>query len=107
MGHRPSGLCEFQAAASVGGTGATCRAAGSGGGTSSSVLEAEVGGFIGGDCSNTRWPRQETLTLLEIRSRLDSRFREANQKGPLWDEVSRYVTYTYIAYTLSPSVFYH
>ncbi|XP_073156875.1 trihelix transcription factor PTL-like isoform X1 [Henckelia pumila] len=36
-----------------------------------------------------RWPRQETLTLLEIRSRLDSKFKEANQKGPLWDEVSR------------------
>ncbi|KDP45019.1 hypothetical protein JCGZ_01519 [Jatropha curcas] len=39
--------------------------------------------------NNSRWPRQETLTLLEIRSRLDSRFKEANQKGPLWDEVSR------------------
>lgn len=46
------------------------------------VLESENGG-------NGRWPRQETLTLLEIRSRLDSRFKEANQKGPLWDEVSR------------------
>ncbi|KAG6512968.1 trihelix transcription factor PTL-like [Zingiber officinale] len=39
--------------------------------------------------SGGRWPRQETLTLLEVRSRLDSRFREAAQKGPLWDEVSR------------------
>ncbi|XP_015581905.1 trihelix transcription factor PTL [Ricinus communis] len=47
-------------------------------------------GWIGNDAgNNSRWPRQETLTLLEIRSRLDSRFREANQKGPLWDEVSR------------------
>ncbi|PKI32658.1 trihelix transcription factor PTL [Punica granatum] len=45
--------------------------------------------FEGGDFGSARWPRQETLTLLEIRSRLDSRFREANQKGPLWDEVSR------------------
>ncbi|KAL1545741.1 hypothetical protein AAHA92_22429 [Salvia divinorum] len=36
-----------------------------------------------------RWPRQETLNLLEIRSRLDPKFKEANQKGPLWDEVSR------------------
>ncbi|EEF31488.1 transcription factor, putative [Ricinus communis] len=44
---------------------------------------------LGHDRNNSRWPRQETLTLLEIRSRLDSRFREANQKGPLWDEVSR------------------
>ncbi|OVA05940.1 SANT/Myb domain [Macleaya cordata] len=41
------------------------------------------------DGGNSRWPRQETLTLLEIRSRLDHRFKEANQKGPLWDEVSR------------------
>ncbi|KAM7265200.1 hypothetical protein ACFE04_002883 [Oxalis oulophora] len=39
--------------------------------------------------SSSRWPRQETLTLLEIRSRLDSQFKEANQKGPLWDEVAR------------------
>ncbi|KAF5766446.1 putative transcription factor MYB family [Helianthus annuus] len=39
-----------------------------------------------------RWPRQETLTLLEIRSRLDHCFKEAtssNHKAPLWDEISR------------------
>nr|XP_010909888.1 trihelix transcription factor PTL [Elaeis guineensis] len=36
-----------------------------------------------------RWPRQETLTLLEVRARLDSRFREAAHKASLWDEVSR------------------
>ncbi|XP_042510918.1 trihelix transcription factor PTL-like [Macadamia integrifolia] len=48
--------------------------------------EACIGG---GDGGNGRWPRQETLTLLEIRSRLDPKFKEANQKGPLWDEVSR------------------
>ncbi|CAN4121407.1 unnamed protein product [Withania somnifera] len=47
-----------------------------------------TGGGCGGDRS-ARWPRQETLTLLEIRSRLDFKFKEANQKGPLWDEVSR------------------
>ncbi|XWS59532.1 hypothetical protein CRYUN_Cryun08bG0130200 [Craigia yunnanensis] len=44
---------------------------------------------FGGDGGTGRWPRQETLTLLEIRSRLDPKFKEANQKGPLWDEVSR------------------
>ncbi|XP_073018133.1 trihelix transcription factor PTL-like [Primulina eburnea] len=43
----------------------------------------------GGESCTARWPRQETLTLLEIRSRLDPKFKEANQKGPLWDEVSR------------------
>ncbi|KAJ6317363.1 hypothetical protein OIU76_012992 [Salix suchowensis] len=51
---------------------------------------ATTAGWAGNDGgNNSRWPRQETLTLLEIRSRLDSRFKEANQKGPLWDEVSR------------------
>ncbi|KAF8115337.1 hypothetical protein N665_0029s0171 [Sinapis alba] len=71
------------------------------GGSSSSNLNASTtcgggvgfldgGGFSGGDGGATgRWPRQETLTLLEIRSRLDHKFKEANQKGPLWDEVSR------------------
>ncbi|KAJ8754272.1 hypothetical protein K2173_002172 [Erythroxylum novogranatense] len=54
-----------------------------------SSLEVEGGGYFGGDGGTGRWPRQETLTLLEIRSRLDSKFKEANQKGPLWDEVSR------------------
>ncbi|KAI3757140.1 hypothetical protein L6452_04674 [Arctium lappa] len=42
--------------------------------------------------TTTRWPRQETLTLLEIRSRLDPCFKEAsssNHKTPLWDEISR------------------
>ncbi|KAL1566053.1 trihelix transcription factor PTL-like [Salvia divinorum] len=44
---------------------------------------------VGFDGGAGRWPRQETLTLLEIRSRLDPKFKEANQKIPLWDEVSR------------------
>lgn len=56
--------------------------------TASSTPPTEIG-CIGGDGGTGRWPRQETLTLLEIRSRLDPKFKEANQKGPLWDEVSR------------------
>ncbi|KAK6126415.1 hypothetical protein DH2020_039865 [Rehmannia glutinosa] len=52
-----------------------------------------VGG--GGDGGLGRWPRQETLTLLEIRSRLDPKFKEANHKGPLWDEVSRIMSEEY------------
>ncbi|XP_065875481.1 trihelix transcription factor DF1-like [Euphorbia lathyris] len=36
-----------------------------------------------------RWPRQETLALLEIRSEMDTAFREAGLKAPLWEEVSR------------------
>ncbi|KAK8649194.1 hypothetical protein V6N13_129928 [Hibiscus sabdariffa] len=36
-----------------------------------------------------RWPRQETLALLKIRSDMDGSFREAGVKGPLWEDVSR------------------
>ncbi|XP_071704706.1 trihelix transcription factor PTL-like [Rutidosis leptorrhynchoides] len=74
----------------TGSTTASLSAGGCGGG-----LEMEIGGGGGGlemeigGGGNGRWPRQETLTLLEVRSRLDSKFKEANQKGPLWDEVSR------------------
>ncbi|KAL4560408.1 hypothetical protein LXL04_032559 [Taraxacum kok-saghyz] len=46
-------------------------------------LDMEIGVYGG------RWTREETLTLLEIRSGLDSMFKEANHKGPVWDEVSR------------------
>lgn len=66
---------------------------GGGGVCALSALEMEGvggGGVHGGDGGNGRWPRQETLTLLEVRSQLDCKFKEANQKGPLWDEVSRY-----------------
>lgn len=36
-----------------------------------------------------RWPQQETLALLKIRSDMDVAFRDANLKAPLWEEVSR------------------
>ncbi|XP_023523584.1 trihelix transcription factor GT-2-like [Cucurbita pepo subsp. pepo] len=36
-----------------------------------------------------RWPRQETLALLKIRSDMDAIFRDATLKAPLWDEISR------------------
>ena len=49
-------------------------------------------GSHGGDGGVVRWPRQETLCLLEVRSKLDHKFKEANQKGPLWDELARYYT---------------
>lgn len=68
--------------------------------SSSAAAAAGFGGFEGGmnggggDGGAGRWPRQETLTLLEIRSRLDPKFKEANQKGPLWDEVSRYMNFS-------------
>lgn len=37
-----------------------------------------------------RWPRQETLALLKIRSDMDAVFRDSSLKGPLWEEISRY-----------------
>ncbi|XP_060173133.1 trihelix transcription factor DF1-like [Lycium barbarum] len=36
-----------------------------------------------------RWPRQETLALLRIRSEMDVVFKDSSLKGPLWEEVSR------------------
>ncbi|KAK9740835.1 hypothetical protein RND81_03G064100 [Saponaria officinalis] len=56
---------------------------GSGGGGS--------GDFYEGDRSSggNRWPRQETLALLKIRSDMDGVFRDSSLKGPLWEEISR------------------
>lgn len=80
---------------------------GGGGDTSAPNMTAEGGGG-GGVGSNSesdiersrieegersfggnRWPRPETLALLRIRSDMDTVFRDASVKGPLWDEVSR------------------
>ncbi|KAF8026459.1 hypothetical protein BT93_F3056 [Corymbia citriodora subsp. variegata] len=72
-------------------------AEGGGGDTNSSAElgESERGGegssFGGGGSGGggKRWPRQETLALLKIRSDMDAVFRDASIKGPLWEEVSR------------------
>ncbi|XP_024532616.1 trihelix transcription factor GT-2 isoform X2 [Selaginella moellendorffii] len=40
---------------------------------------------IGGN----RWPRQETLALIRIRTEMDANFRDSGLKAPLWEEVSR------------------
>lgn len=45
-----------------------------------------------GGSGGSRWPRQETLALLKIRSEMDAVFRDASLKAPLWDEVSRKLT---------------
>ncbi|KAK4748764.1 hypothetical protein SAY87_015350 [Trapa incisa] len=50
--------------------------------------DAERGG-AGGSGGGNRWPRQETLALLKIRSEMDATFRDATVKGPLWEDVSR------------------
>ena len=41
--------------------------------------------------SGSRWPRQETLALIKLRSDMDANFRDSGLKGPLWEELSRYV----------------
>ncbi|XVF82750.1 hypothetical protein PTKIN_Ptkin16aG0074600 [Pterospermum kingtungense] len=98
----PSGLVRFShdhflASSTANAFAAPASAAASGPCASLFGVEIESGGWSLGnmDGGNSRWPRQETLTLLEIRSRLDSKFKEANQKGPLWDEVSRIMAEEY------------
>jgi hypothetical protein len=59
------------------------------GGRGSFEHEGTDEGDRSGSAGN-RWPRQETLALLKIRSEMDAAFREAALKGPLWEEVSRY-----------------
>ncbi|MED6189013.1 hypothetical protein PIB30_091457 [Stylosanthes scabra] len=55
----------------------------------SGVVGCMMGGGDASSSSKGRWPRQETLTLLEIRSKLHPKFKDANHKGPLWEQVSR------------------
>ncbi|CAA0812911.1 Trihelix transcription factor GT-2 [Striga hermonthica] len=49
----------------------------------------ESGGGGGGGGGGNRWPRQETVALLKIRSDMDVTFRDSSLKGPLWEEISR------------------
>jgi hypothetical protein len=66
-------------------------------GSGSGSIDGHEGGLAGGEegerggssSAGNRWPRQETLALLKIRSEMDAAFREAALKGPLWEEVSR------------------
>lgn len=60
---------------------------GGGGGSSSGGFMIEEGEKNSG---GNRWPRQETIALLKIRSEMDHVFRDSSLKGPLWEEVSRY-----------------
>lgn len=74
--------------------------------SAAAAAAAEVGGGLGGSTSGeddkgrgdelgdrsfggNRWPRQETLALLKIRSDMDVAFKDASVKGPLWEDVSR------------------
>eukprot|EP00256_Glycine_max_P040697 XP_006590202.1 trihelix transcription factor GT-2 [Glycine max] len=51
--------------------------------------EEEGDNKINNSCGGNRWPRQETLALLKIRSDMDVVFRDSSLKGPLWEEVAR------------------
>lgn len=55
--------------------------------------EEEGDNKINNSCGGNRWPRQETLALLKIRSDMDVVFRDSSLKGPLWEEVARYTTH--------------
>ncbi|KAL1569440.1 trihelix transcription factor DF1-like [Salvia divinorum] len=63
------------------------------GGSAPVAARINVGGEDDGDGERSsggpRWPREETLALLKIRSEMDTAFRDSALKGPLWDEVSR------------------
>lgn len=43
--------------------------------------------------AGNRWPREETIALLKVRSGMDTVFRDASLKAPLWEEVSRLVRF--------------
>ncbi|KAM1002088.1 trihelix transcription factor DF1-like [Malus sylvestris] len=53
---------------------------------SNSVQEGNKGHRLYG---GNRWPRQETVALLKIRSQMDAAFRDSSLKAPLWEDVSR------------------
>eukprot|EP00252_Welwitschia_mirabilis_P011184 TRINITY_DN2516_c0_g1_i1.p1 TRINITY_DN2516_c0_g1~~TRINITY_DN2516_c0_g1_i1.p1 ORF type:complete len:540 (+),score=117.93 TRINITY_DN2516_c0_g1_i1:250-1869(+) len=62
------------------------REAGRDGCVSAAAAAAAVTATGGG---GNRWPREETVALLRIRSAMESSFRDNSIKGPLWENVSR------------------
>ena len=56
-------------------------------------LPADVVGAGGAGASGSggghRWPREETLALIGIRTEMDADFRNAPLKAPLWEDVAR------------------
>ncbi|GER34039.1 trihelix transcription factor GT-2, partial [Striga asiatica] len=79
----------------MGGSSGDGAADGSGGSSEAGAASSSVpGGGLeesggGGGGGGNRWPRQETLALLKIRSDMDVTFRDSSLKGPLWEEISR------------------
>lgn len=55
-------------------------------------VPANIGGGSGAGASGSgghRWPREETLALIRIRTEMDADFRNAPLKAPLWEDVAR------------------
>ncbi|KAK7353615.1 hypothetical protein VNO80_19066 [Phaseolus coccineus] len=52
-------------------------------------LKAEHGEDGDRNSAACRWPKEETMALLKIRSDMDVAFRDTNPKAPLWEQVSR------------------
>ncbi|KAG0534909.1 hypothetical protein BDA96_04G320500 [Sorghum bicolor] len=72
-------------------------AVGSGAGAAASIIQdddmqADLGGSgagASGSGGHHRWPREETLALIRIRTEMDADFRNAPLKAPLWEDVAR------------------
>ncbi|XP_027364418.1 trihelix transcription factor GT-2-like [Abrus precatorius] len=52
-------------------------------------LKAEHGEEGDRNSAANRWPRDETMALLKIRSEMDVAFKDTSPKAPLWEQVSR------------------
>ncbi|AQK54015.1 Putative homeodomain-like transcription factor superfamily protein isoform 1 [Zea mays] len=51
-------------------------------------MQADLGAS-GAGASGNRWPREETLALIRIRTEMDADFRSSPLKAPLWENVAR------------------
>ena len=54
-------------------------------------MQADYGASAAGASGSggNRWPREETLALIRIRTEMDADFRNAPLKAPLWEDVAR------------------
>ncbi|GAB4845142.1 hypothetical protein Ancab_038546 [Ancistrocladus abbreviatus] len=91
-----SGLLGSSGDGGAAASGAAAQAQESGGSSIMAAIVADEDKGVRGDefgdrggSAGNRWPKQETMALLEIRSDMDAVFRDSSLKGPLWEEVSR------------------
>jgi len=70
---------------------------GAGAGAAASIIQDDdmqsdfvaSGAGASGSGGHHRWPREETLALIRIRTEMDADFRNAPLKAPLWEDVAR------------------